>query len=147
MPGSGIITGIDFRAQDQAIRFGNPDIQNLPPPTIFAAGAQTLTAKMLLGSIIAGVPTASVNYTLDTTANILNALKAYSDALGVRIGDSFACMVANGSGGAFSITIVAGDGKTSVFKSGAITTGTNQVLNFYVNDPTGAATPSITVYG
>lgn len=149
MPGSGVTTGGDTLHQDQWIRFGNPDIQNLPAPQDFGTVStnQTITAAMLIGSIVAGAPTANVTWTLDTTANILSKLKGFSDASGARIGDSFATMMVNYAAGANTITIAAGDAKTVVKKTVAIAQGTNQVLQFYVNDPTGAATPSITVYG
>lgn len=148
MPGSGVTTGGDTFNQDRWIRFGNPDIQNLPAPQDFLTSSsnQTITSQMLVNSIVAGAPTANVTWTLDTTANILAALKKFSDISGPRIGDTFGTMMVNYAT-ANTVTVAAGDAKTTVKKATAIAAGTNQVLQFYINDPTGASTPSITVYG
>lgn len=74
--------------------------------TNLGAGAQTLTAAQILGSLIIGVPTAAANYTTDTAGNLVNAIE------GASVGSAIQFTLRNKSAGANTITLVGGTGVT-----------------------------------
>lgn len=66
------------------------------------ADTATLTVAQLLTHIIDGTPTGAANYTLPTAANLVAGIT------NAKVGDSFEFIINNKSGGANTITVLAG---------------------------------------
>lgn len=67
-----------------------------------ASATATLTAAQLLGGFINSAPAGAINLTLPTAALMVAGMA------GCKVGDAFECSVANTSGGANTITVLAG---------------------------------------
>ena len=99
----------------------------------------TVTAAQLLTKVLDGTPTAAATYTLPTAALLVAQMP------GVAVGDSFYFIVNNKAGGAYTITLAAGNGGTA---DGTLTVAQNVIRGFFViiTNVTGAA-EAYFVYG
>jgi hypothetical protein len=109
--------------------------------TALAGTNQTLTETMLLGGEIVGTPTAAGNYTLPSATALLAAIQAFMET--AIVGTTFYFNILNTSGGAFTITLVAGTGVT--LAPAAQTVAQNVSARFKVVF-TNILTPAYTVY-
>lgn len=128
----------DYTPEKQSPSFSS-QINDVITITNFAGTNQTLTAAQILGGFIIGVPTGAANYTTDTAANIINAIE------GAVVGSSIQFTVRNKSGGANTITLVAGTGVT--LNSGdTVTVAQNNQKTFLVVVTGLGASAAVTVY-
>lgn len=113
------------------------NFETITPST--AIDTATLTAEQMLGGLITGTPTAAANYTLPTAALLITALQSFGVPY---IGQSFRFTIKNTSGGANTITAVAGTGATIV---GTATVAQSNAKEFRVVI-TGVDVPAYSIY-
>lgn len=93
--------------QDSAMKIGNPQIFNMPAPTSFAAGPQTLTAAQVLNGIVISAGSAGAGataITLPTAAVLAAGIRGFSSR-GVVAGDTILFLLINGNSGAGALTM------------------------------------------
>jgi hypothetical protein len=96
-----------------------------------ASATATLTAAQLLGGFINSAPGGAINLTLPTAANMVAGMK------GCKVGDKFECSIENTSGGANSITLLAGG---ATLRGGAtIAQNKSALLRVLITNVTAAA--------
>lgn len=108
MPALGAVattTGQDETNRDMVQKTG-PFVQNTPTPASYStAGAQTYTVADVIGTIIVrNCNGGSRTDVLPTAALMVAALP------NARIGDTFDCLIINGTNAANTVTITAGSG-------------------------------------
>jgi hypothetical protein len=104
---SGNPTGSFEEAQDSAFKVGNPQIYNLPTPTSFTTGPQTLTAAQVLSSIVVSAGSGAAGataITLPTAAILAAGLRAFSSR-GVVAGDTVMFLLINGNSSTGVLTV------------------------------------------
>lgn len=123
-----------------------------PYGTVFhlstATDTATLTTNQIVG-VLTGTPTAAANYTTPTAANICAALPRFGlSSAGTNTNDMVHWFIKNTSGGANTITLVAGSGVTIV---GTATIAQNVVRHYLVvptacpNPATGTPTAAVSI--
>lgn len=128
----------DYTPEKQSPSFSQ-QINEIINITNFVATNQTLTAAIILGGFVIGVPTGAANYTTDTAANIVAAIE------GAKVGTAIVVTVRNKSAGANTITLVAGTGIT--LNSGdTVTVAQNNQKQFLLIVTGIGSAAAITVY-
>ena len=97
---------------------------------VTAADTTTLTITQFFNAILSGTPTAAANYTTPTAAAICSALAGVGTAQGASGGGNAADLwIRNTSGGANTITVLAGTGVTL---TGTMTIAQNNFRHFKI---------------
>lgn len=105
---SGNPTGSVEEFQDSAIKVGNPQIFNMPAPTSFATGAQTLTATQVLGGIIVSAGSGAAGataITLPTAPALAAVIRGQYSSRGVIPGDTVMFLLINGNSSTGVLTV------------------------------------------
>lgn len=133
---------VDYVPQKQYPSFSVQTNENITLTVATAGSGVTLTAAQLLGGLITHDTSSSGRTdTLDTAANIVNAIE------GAAVGSTISFLIRNASAGAGSITLVAGTGGTL---SGTTATSVIPYLQqeqYLLRVTAIGTTPTYTVYG
>lgn len=133
---------IDYVPTKQYPSFSGQVNQFLDLTTPTAGAAATLTAAQLLGGLILHDTSSGARTdTLDTAANIVNAIE------GAQVGSTIEFLIRNTSAGAGSITVAAGTGGTISGTTGTTVIPYLQQQRYLLRVTAIGASPSYTVYG
>lgn len=105
---SGNPTGSSEEFQDSAVKVGNPMIFNMPAPTSFGVGAQTLTAAQVLGGIVISAGSAGVGataITLPTAVSLAATIRSQYSSRGIIPGDTVLFLLINGNSSTGVLTV------------------------------------------
>lgn len=115
------------------------------PVSITSGSAIALDAGQIMSGICTLKPTASVNLTFDTAAQIVAGVNAVTS--GAQVGDQIWCTVSNGASGAFTLAPQAGSGVTFDANQAntTITNGTSREFIFRLTNVT-PGSEAVTLY-